>query len=118
MNTPTESTVATSDDEAQAARLSCCWRTSMPKPRSAFGPWVRPWCSPSLMPNIEVATLTGTGESEPGGRVAALFPQAPGLSFASWIAFGLPLSACLVLAAWGSSAALSSGVLQLANLLG
>ena len=49
-----------------------------------------------------MATLTGTGPNLVlAGDISALYPKAPGLSFASWILFGLPLSLLLLLAAWG-----------------
>ena len=33
--------------------------------------------------------------------MTALFPDAPGLSFATWIAFAFPLALLLILAGWG-----------------
>ena len=105
MNTPTESTVATSDDEAQAATDHAAALADIDaQAAQRFRPMGKAMVlSIAYAANIGgMATLTGTGPNLVlAGDVAALFPQAPGLSFASWIAFGLPLSACLVLAAWG-----------------
>ena len=46
------------------------------------------------------ACTDGTGRKL-AGDLAEIYPGAPGLSFASWIAFGVPLSTVLLLAAWG-----------------
>ena len=48
-----------------------------------------------------MATLTGTGPNLVlAGDIAAIYPHAPGLSFANWLLFGLPLAALLLLSAW------------------
>ena len=57
-----------------------------------------------------MATLTGTGPNLVlAGDISALYPKAPGLSFAAWIAFGLPLASLLLLASWASVGWLSAG---------
>ena len=49
-----------------------------------------------------MATLTGTGPNLVlAGDVTSIYPDAEGLSFAAWLAFGLPLSLLLLLCAWG-----------------
>jgi len=46
-------------------------------------------------------TLTGTGPNIVlAGGVSALYPSAPGLSFASWMIFAIPVAALCLLLAW------------------
>ena len=82
---------------AAAERCGLTGRTALHQPGKALV------LSIAYAANIGgLATLTGTGPNLVlAGDVVALYPDAPGIGFAAWMAFALPLASVLLLCAWG-----------------